>query len=422
MLSHWWYKLLHRNARPSAHRARRARARAVPTVEALEDRSLLASLSIPTSFTGQPGDTVTVPVNLDASDGLQSATVAISWDTARLQFLSAQQGSVASGFTLSLPLPDAQAGTAKISLEADAPISGRGSGSLVRLNFRVKADAPPGPAIVNLRQNVDTFFTQLNGGGLPLSPAPDNIAGDALDGRITVPGTPPVTPAGVTITETDGSTTVSEDGATDSYTVVLDRAPTATVTIQLQAPADQVVLSPTQLQFTAANWNVPQTVTVRAVDDTRAEGNHSVNITHTVTSADLAYNGLAVRSVQVNIIDNGPNDFTSLLTVKRGGLRRKGSTYQQTVIITNRAGNPALAGPITVVLNNLNTRARLRNASGVTQVLAPLGRPFVQLTPGADNVLSAGETLRFTLVFARPSTTAVFRGFTLAVLAGEGRR
>jgi hypothetical protein len=57
------------------------------------------------------------------------------------------------------------------------------------------------------------------------------------------------TPAGVTITESGGSTDVSEDGATDTYDVVLNTQPTADVTITVSTDA-QVDVSSTTLTFT----------------------------------------------------------------------------------------------------------------------------------------------------------------------------
>ncbi len=61
----------------------------------------------------------------------------------------------------------------------------------------------------------------------------------------------------------------NEDGDTDTFTVSLKEAPTATVTVGLQvvANAAEASLSTAQLVFTTGNWNVPQTVTVTGLDD-----------------------------------------------------------------------------------------------------------------------------------------------------------
>jgi hypothetical protein len=119
--------------------------------------------------------------------------------------------------------------------------------------------------------------------------------------------------AGVTIAESAGSTDVDETGPTiDTYTVVLDTQPSATVTIDANALGGQTEVStdnsnffPTvTLTFTTGNWFTPQTVYVRALDDAVDEASpHTGTITHT-TSGAAEYAGIAISSVNVNITDN----------------------------------------------------------------------------------------------------------------------
>lgn len=147
-------------------------------------------LSLPTHFRGRPGQTITLPVNLDVSDGLEALDLALSYDTSRLEVVAdngVRVGSLTSDFDLFLPNVDAAAGTIRIVMARTlGTITGRGSGSVVRITFRVRDDAPAGRAIVNLRQSVAGVTTQLNEGGLDLNPDPTDAAGDVLDGRITV--------------------------------------------------------------------------------------------------------------------------------------------------------------------------------------------------------------------------------------------
>jgi hypothetical protein len=110
-------------------------------------------------------------------------------------------------------------------------------------------------------------------------------------------------PSGVTVAESGGSTSVAEGGATDTYTVVLNSAPTANVTVTINA-GTQLTAAPATLTFTPANWNVAQTVTVTAVDDALVEGAHTGTITHTSASTDTAYNGITIAGVTANIADN----------------------------------------------------------------------------------------------------------------------
>ncbi|MFB2894585.1 ExeM/NucH family extracellular endonuclease [Aerosakkonemataceae cyanobacterium BLCC-F50] len=118
---------------------------------------------------------------------------------------------------------------------------------------------------------------------------------------------------GVTINQTDGSTNVTEGGATDTYSVVLNTQPTADVTIAINS-GNQTTTNPTNLTFNTANWNVAQTVTVTAVDDAVVEGNHTGTITHTATSNDTKYNNITIASITANITDNDSNNTAPTIT------------------------------------------------------------------------------------------------------------
>jgi Ca2+-binding RTX toxin-like protein len=106
--------------------------------------------------------------------------------------------------------------------------------------------------------------------------------------------------AGVSITPTQ--TTATEGGANGIYRAVLQSKPIAPVTITLTAGKQIGAIAP--LTFTTDNWNVAQTVTVKAFDDTVVEGAHSGNITHTAIGSDTKYNGIVVPGVTVAITDN----------------------------------------------------------------------------------------------------------------------
>jgi len=104
---------------------------------------------------------------------------------------------------------------------------------------------------------------------------------------------------GVRINQSQDSTTITEGGGTDAYSLTLTRQPEADVTIAIE-PDDQSITSPASLTFTPDNWNIPQTVVVTAVRDQVVEGNHTSRITHTLTSADRSYDGIAVANISEN--------------------------------------------------------------------------------------------------------------------------
>ena len=110
--------------------------------------------------------------------------------------------------------------------------------------------------------------------------------------------------AGVTVTESGSGTAVTEGGSTDSYTVVLNSAPSSDVTVAVSVSGGEITASSSSLTFTSANYNTAQTVTVTAVDDSDYEGSHSATITHSASSSDSNYDGITVGSVTVTVTDN----------------------------------------------------------------------------------------------------------------------
>jgi CSLREA domain-containing protein len=109
------------------------------------------------------------------------------------------------------------------------------------------------------------------------------------------------------------------EGANTTYTVFLSSEPEENVTVHLQADAQTEISSDGtafsasfNLNFTPENWDAPQTVTVRTIDDDLIEGNHSGSIQHGSASADSVYNGKS-NTLNVNITDNDTTSSLDLL-------------------------------------------------------------------------------------------------------------
>ncbi|MCG8649688.1 MAG: FG-GAP-like repeat-containing protein, partial [Pirellulales bacterium] len=112
---------------------------------------------------------------------------------------------------------------------------------------------------------------------------------------------------GITIVESGGGTTVSEDGTTDTFTVALDVAPASDVIVNVSSDdATELSVDRSSLTFTAANWNVPQSVTVTGVDDALTDGdvNSSVTLSVDFANSDPAYGAVANVSTPVLVEDN----------------------------------------------------------------------------------------------------------------------
>ncbi|MEO0564015.1 MAG: Calx-beta domain-containing protein, partial [Chloroflexota bacterium] len=136
----------------------------------------------------------------------------------------------------------------------------------------------------------------------------------------------------------------SPDTTFQSYTIQLTAQPASNVTVQITPDAEVRIVnggtsytqgSPLSLVFTSADFSVPRTITVFAIDDTDVGENdpHPSTITHAVTSGPTAYSG--VTAVQTASIRE--NDVTQLVNMQSVSVSENiGSTsFQLRVTDTN---------------------------------------------------------------------------------------
>jgi len=163
-------------------------------------------------------------------------------------------------------------------------------------------------AIDNVPHRRATVTHTISGGGY------DNTAA-----TVTVMATDDDT-AGVTLST--NKLQITEVVGTGIYTIVLDSPPTADVTVTPRSDDEAIAtVSPPQLIFTPANWNIPQTVTVDVDDDIDNDVGslsitRSTHIRHTVMSADGAYDRKSVNAVEIDAI-NSDDDIVGVTVSKR---------------------------------------------------------------------------------------------------------
>jgi subtilisin family serine protease len=186
-------------------------------------------------------------------------------------------------------------------------------------------------------------------------------------------------PAGVKISESNGGTSLSEDGLTDSYTVVLTGKPTSNVTLNI-APDNQSTTTPASLIFTPSNWDIPQTVTVSAINDSVVEGSHTTTITHTVVSTDSQYNGISAAKVVAAIADN-----------------------DNKLILIQNAGN----------INVTEGGTSVSNAYFVQLTSAPTSNVTVTINTDGQSTVNSSTTT--TLTFT-PANWSITQGVTVAAV------
>ncbi|MBD2541657.1 esterase-like activity of phytase family protein, partial [Coleofasciculus sp. FACHB-SPT36] len=169
----------------------------------------------------------------------------------------------------------------------------------------------------------ETFSVKLN------SATNANLGNTTATGIIKNDDTP-----GFTISPISGNTT--EAGGTATFTVKLNSQPTANVTLGLtSSDTTEGTVSSPSLTFTANNWNIAQTVTVKGVDDALVDGNIAYNIiTAPAVSTDANYNQLNPGDVAVTNIDNDAAGFT--ITPISGNTTEAGGTANFTVKLNSQ--------------------------------------------------------------------------------------
>jgi Ca2+-binding RTX toxin-like protein len=159
----------------------------------------------------------------------------------------------------------------------------------------------------------------------------------------------------VVVTQSGGSTAVTEGGAGDAITLALSRQPTANVSVTVTGTPDVTVAAgggtqagSTPLTFTAANWSTAQTVNLAAVNDTLVEGPETANLAFATSSADAGFNALTVPPLSVSVTDN---DQAVLPSPGKGGRVEEGTAGNDTLrggpngdVLAGRLGNDTLTG------------------------------------------------------------------------------
>ena len=169
--------------------------------------------------------------------------------------------------------------------------------------------------------------------------------------------------AGFTVTQSGGSTSVTEVGSTDTFTVVLNTQPTGDVVFALtdnDTDNSEISYSPTALTFTSGNWNSAQTVTVTGVDDSIDDDNVTSVITvaiNTGSTADSVYDGLASQTVNTITVDD---DVTRTVTMSRSptSVTEGDSGTPNALNITGNTvqiGNTDTTGNLTITGNTSQT-------------------------------------------------------------------
>ncbi len=206
---------------------------------------------------------------------------------------------------------------------------------------------------------------------------------------------------GVTITAEALSTT--EAGGTAAFTIALNTAPTANVTIGLSSSdTTEGTVSPSSVTFTPANWATPQTVTATGVDDFLDDGDAAYTIvTAAATSTDAAYSGFNAIDPSVVNLDN---DSASVTVSAESVTVNEGATANFTVVLATEP-----TGNVTVNMTaSDNTQASVTSALTFTPANWNVAQQAV--VTGVDDAVNDGNvasTITFSITGADPVYSAL---------------
>jgi len=123
------------------------------------------------------------------------------------------------------------------------------------------------------------------------------------------------------ITETGGTSIVTESGSQDAFDVMLVYRPAWTVTIRATSlDESEVTVSPSSVTISRfSDWDAPRTFTVTGVDDSIEDGDQvSLILLETEAVAwDVRYADAADRTLAVTTIDDDDDDTDGPTSVKR---------------------------------------------------------------------------------------------------------
>jgi hypothetical protein len=204
--------------------------------------------------------------------------------------------------------------------------------------------------------------------------------------------------AGITVTSA-GNLQTTESGGTASLKVALNSKPTAAVTIGVSSsrPSEGTV-SPTSVTFTPANWNAPQTVTIKGADDQVADGAQPYRIvTAAATGTDPAYAGIDPPDVNVTNIDNDSAGITvtagpNLQTTEAGG------TATFSIVL-----NSMPTAPVAIAVSTSNAGEGTVSPASVSFTPSNWNAPKVVTVKGVDDDVADGNQV-YTIVTA-PATS-----------------
>ena len=195
--------------------------------------------------------------------------------------------------------------------------------------------------------------------------------------------------AGFSVAESGGSTSVSESGTTDTFTVVLNAEPQSNVVLTVvSGDTGEVTVDKPTLTFTQGSWNAAQVVTVTGVDEGLVDGDQSTTITVSVDDAnsDDNFDPLADQTISATTTDDDAAGYTVQESDGSTTVNESGTSDTFSVVL-----NAEPASNVVILVNGGDTGEATVDQPSLTFTSANWNAAQVVTVTGIDDDLVDGD-------------------------------
>ena len=264
-------------------------------------------------------------------------------------------------------------------------------------------------ALAGMSYTPDTGF----GGEVNLSIVANDLGNSGSGGPLSDSETIAITVGtpGISVTPTNSLIT-SEGGAATGFTIVLTTRPTADVMISLSSSdLSEGTLSASSVTFTAANWNLAQTINVYGVNDFVDDGDIAYSIiTGSAVSADGNYAGMAAADLSLTNVDNDTAGFT--VTPLSGPATETGGQAFFTVVLNSQP-----TADVTLNLLSSDASEGAINLNSLTFSAANWNLAQTVTITGLQDFINDGDIAFSIVLSSATSADGKYQGIDLTDLA-----
>jgi hypothetical protein len=252
------------------------------------------------------------------------------------QYVGVSGSSVSDGMTLSFDLPS------DFNADWSDSLSPAADGQGVFYRNSVNSDVEPFNTIAYGGEDFRIVFMASSFEGI--STTADNPNNQAfVMGKVIDFLMPPAAPTGdVLITDPTPSAETTEGGASISFTMALTEEPVADVSFGVSSSDPQEgMVDVSQLTFTPANWDVPQTVSVTGVDDSIVDG-HAEYLVVLGPASTNDGNYMGLNPADVALVNQDDDEAALTLGISATEVAESGS------VLATVTRNTNTSAPLTV--------------------------------------------------------------------------